>query len=61
MCIEEMVAMFLHICAHDVKSRDNSLDQVKQLANNLVGSWIRYYDCKTKKPEPVEEDCIDDQ
>uniref|UniRef100_A0A2N9EMF2 Uncharacterized protein n=1 Tax=Fagus sylvatica TaxID=28930 RepID=A0A2N9EMF2_FAGSY len=65
MNVEEMVAMFLHIVAHDVKNRvikrqiARSGETISRQFNKVLNSIIRLYDDLLEKPEPVPEDSTD--
>lgn len=65
MNVEEMVAMFLHIVAHDVKNRvikrqfARSGETISRQFNKVLNSIIRLYDNLLEKPEPVPEDSTD--
>ena len=65
MNVEEMVAMFLHIVAHDVKTRvikrqfARSRETISRQFNKVLNSIIHLYDDLLEKPEPVPEDSID--
>lgn len=62
MCVEEMVAMFLHICAHDVKNRIikrqfvRSGETISRQFGKVLNSLLRLQDHLLKKPEPIRED-----
>jgi len=55
MCIQEMVAMFLYICAHDVKNRVikrqviRSSEKIRQFGRVVLNSVLRLQDYLLKK------------
>ncbi|KAL4030828.1 hypothetical protein IC575_009080 [Cucumis melo] len=61
--VEEIVAMFLHILAHDVKNRViqwefmQSGEIIFRHFNMVLLAIIRLYDELLKKPQPVPNDC----
>ncbi|KAA0042272.1 retrotransposon protein [Cucumis melo var. makuwa] len=63
--VEEMVAMFLHIVAHDVKNRVirqefmRSDETISRHFNMVLLAVIRLHDELLKKPQPVNSDCTD--
>ncbi|TYK02751.1 putative nuclease HARBI1 [Cucumis melo var. makuwa] len=63
--VEEMVAMFLHIVAHDVKNRViqrefmRSGETISRHFNMVLLVVIRLHDKLLKKPQPVNNDCTD--
>jgi hypothetical protein len=65
MNVEEMVVMFLHIAAHDVKNRvikrqfAQSRETISRQFNKVLNSIIRLYDDLLEKPKPVPKDSID--
>ena len=65
--VEEMVVIFLHIVAHDVKNRvmrrqfARSGETVSKHFNIVLNAILRLYDVLLRKPEPVTENCTDDR
>jgi len=65
--VEEMVAIFLHIVAHDVKNRvmrrqfARSGETVSRHFNIVLNAILRLYDVLLRKLEPVTENCTDDR
>ncbi|KAL4028508.1 hypothetical protein IC575_011705 [Cucumis melo] len=63
--VEEMVAMFLHILAHDVKNRmiqkefARSGETVSRHFNIVLLAILRLHDELLKKPQPVTNSCTD--
>ncbi|KAL0545975.1 hypothetical protein IC582_015879 [Cucumis melo] len=63
--VEEMVAMFLHILAHDVKNRIiqrefmRSGETIFRHFHMVLLAIIRLHDELLKKPQPVANDCTD--
>ncbi|XP_050942532.1 uncharacterized protein LOC127149987 [Cucumis melo] len=63
--VEEMVAMFLHILAHDVKNRViqrefmRSGETISRHFNMVLLAVIRLHDELLKKPQPVPNECTD--
>uniref|UniRef100_A0A9I9EAT3 DUF8040 domain-containing protein n=1 Tax=Cucumis melo TaxID=3656 RepID=A0A9I9EAT3_CUCME len=63
--VEEMVAMFLHILAHDVKNRViqwefmRSGETIFRHFHMVLLAIIRLHDKLLKKPQPVANDCTD--
>ncbi|KAA0036556.1 retrotransposon protein [Cucumis melo var. makuwa] len=63
--VEEMVAMFLHILAHDVKNRViqrefmRSGETISLHFNMVLLAVIRLHEELLKKPQPVPNDCTD--
>ncbi|KAA0052283.1 putative nuclease HARBI1 [Cucumis melo var. makuwa] len=63
--VEEMVAMFLHILAHDVKNRViqrefmRSGETISRHFNMVLLAVIRLHEELLKKPQPVPNECID--
>uniref|UniRef100_A0A9I9EAE1 DUF8040 domain-containing protein n=1 Tax=Cucumis melo TaxID=3656 RepID=A0A9I9EAE1_CUCME len=63
--VEEMVAMFLHILAHDVKNRViqrefmRSGETIFRHFNMVLLAVIRLHQELLKKPQPVPNDCTD--
>ncbi|XP_008455792.1 protein ALP1-like [Cucumis melo] len=63
--VEEMVAMFLHILAHDVKNRMiqrefvRSGETVSRHFNIVLLAGFRLHDELLKKPQPVTNSCTD--
>ncbi|KAL4011833.1 hypothetical protein IC575_028896 [Cucumis melo] len=63
--VEEMVAMFLHILAHDVKNRViqrefmRSSETISRHFNMVLLAVIRLHEELLKKPQPVPNDCTD--
>ncbi|KAL4034940.1 hypothetical protein IC575_003613 [Cucumis melo] len=63
--VEEMVAMFLHIVAYDVKNRViqqefmRSDETISRHFNMVLLVVIRLHDELLKKPQPVNSDCTD--
>ncbi|TYK22667.1 retrotransposon protein [Cucumis melo var. makuwa] len=63
--VEEMVAMFLHILAHDVKNRviqrefKRSGETISLHFNMVLLVVIRLHEKLLKKPQPVPNDCTD--
>ncbi|KAL0549016.1 hypothetical protein IC582_013496 [Cucumis melo] len=61
--VEEIVAMFLHILAHDVKNRVIQLEFMRSGEtischfNMVLLAIIRLHDELLKKPQPVANDC----
>uniref|UniRef100_A0A9I9EHM4 DUF8040 domain-containing protein n=1 Tax=Cucumis melo TaxID=3656 RepID=A0A9I9EHM4_CUCME len=63
--VEEMVAMFLHILAHDVKNRViqrefmRSGETISRHFNMVLLAVIRLHEELLKKPQPVPNECTD--
>ena len=63
--VEEMVAMFLHILAHDVKNRViqrefmRSSETISRHFNMVLLAVIRLHEELLKKPQPVPNECTD--
>ncbi|XP_050938811.1 uncharacterized protein LOC127148658 [Cucumis melo] len=63
--VEEMVAMFLHILAHDVKNRVIQREfmhlgeTISRHFHMVLLAIIRLHDELLKKPQPVANDCTD--
>ncbi|KAL0534215.1 hypothetical protein IC582_028503 [Cucumis melo] len=63
--VEEMVAMFLHVLAHDVKNRViqrefiRSGETVSQHFNLVLLAVVRLYEELIKRPVPVTNNCND--
>ncbi|XP_050942585.1 uncharacterized protein LOC127150001 [Cucumis melo] len=63
--VEEMVAMFLHILAHDVKNRViqrefmRSGETISRHFNMVLLAVIRLHEELLKKPQPVPDECTD--
>ncbi|TYK06174.1 retrotransposon protein [Cucumis melo var. makuwa] len=63
--VEEMVAMFLHVLAHDVKNRViqrefvRSGETVSQHFNIVLLAVLRLYEKLIKRPVPVTSNCND--
>ena len=65
MCVEEMVAIFLHICAHHVKNRVirrqfvRSGETISRHFSAVLKSILLCYELLLKKPEPILENSTD--
>ncbi|KAL0544083.1 hypothetical protein IC582_019194 [Cucumis melo] len=63
--VEEMIAMFLHILAHDMKNRViqrhfmRSGETIFRHFNMVLLAIIRLHDELLKKPQPVPNNCTD--
>ncbi|KAK2365165.1 hypothetical protein QL285_030112 [Trifolium repens] len=66
-CIEEQVAIFLHIIAHHTKNRvikllfKRSGETVSRYFNLVLNAILRLHEVLLKAPEPVLEDCLDER
>ncbi|CAJ2651696.1 unnamed protein product, partial [Trifolium pratense] len=66
-CIEEQVAIFLHILAHHSKNRvikflfKRSGETVSRYFNLVLNGILRLHETLLKAPEPVPEDCLDER
>ncbi|XP_020964066.1 uncharacterized protein LOC107610969 [Arachis ipaensis] len=67
MGVEEMVAMFLHIIAHDVKIRVikrqfvRSEETISRRFNDVLLAILRCYNLLLKKPQPFSQDRMDER
>ena len=67
MSVEEMVAMFLHIIAHDVKNRVvkrqfmRSQETVSRRFNDVLLAVLRCHNHLLKQPQPIGEDSTDER
>ena len=67
MSVEEMVAMFLHIIAHDVKNRVvkrqfmRSQETVSRRFNDVLLTVLRCHNHLLKQPQPIGEDSTDER
>lgn len=65
--VEEMVAIFLHILAHDVKNRVvrrnfvRSGETISRYFNIVLNSVLRLHELLLKKPEPVPANSLDEK
>ncbi|KAM6588896.1 hypothetical protein CsatA_011501 [Cannabis sativa] len=65
--VEEMVAIFLHIIAHDVKNRivrrqfARSGETVSRHFNMVLNALLHLHDLLLKKPVAIRDDCIDER
>ncbi|KAI4338248.1 hypothetical protein L6164_016591 [Bauhinia variegata] len=65
--IEEQVAMFLHILAHNSKNRvvkflfKRSGETVSRYCNLALNSVLRLQETLLRAPNPVPEDCLDER
>ena len=65
--VEEIVAIFLHIVAHEVKNRvmkcqfARSGETVSRHFNIVLNAILRLYEVLLRRPEPVIENCTDDR
>uniref|UniRef100_A0A9I9ED53 DUF8040 domain-containing protein n=1 Tax=Cucumis melo TaxID=3656 RepID=A0A9I9ED53_CUCME len=63
--VEEMVALFLHVLAHDVKNRQiqrefvRSSEIVPQHFNMVLMAVLRLHDELLATPQPITSGCID--
>ncbi|QHO07235.1 uncharacterized protein DS421_14g461870 [Arachis hypogaea] len=67
MGVEEMVAMFLHIIAHDVKIRVikrqfvRSEETISRQFNDVLLAILRCHNLLLKKPQPFSQDRMDER
>ena len=67
MSVEEAVAIFLHILAHDVKNRVikrqfvRSGESISRQFRNVLNAIIRCHNILLKKPTPIPEDSTDER
>ena len=67
MGVEEMVAMFLHIVAHDVKIRVikrqfvRSKETISRRFNEVLLAVLRCHNHLLKRPQPIGEDSMDER
>ncbi|XLS58294.1 hypothetical protein HN51_008049, partial [Arachis hypogaea] len=67
MCVEEMVAMFLHIIAHDVKIRVikrqfvRSEETISRRFNDVLLAILICHNLLLKKPQPFSQDKMDER
>ncbi|XLS69126.1 hypothetical protein HN51_020149, partial [Arachis hypogaea] len=67
MGVEEMVAMFLHIIAHDVKIRVikrqfvRSEETISRRFNDVLLAILRCHNLLLKKPQPFSQDKMDER
>lgn len=67
MLIDEQVAIFLHILAHDTKNRviqhnySRSGETISRYFNSVLNAMMRVGHILFKKPEPVGENSNDDR
>lgn len=65
--VEEMVAMFLHILAHDVKNRvvrrqfARSGETVSRHFKSVLTAVLQLHEVLLKKPEPITNECTDNR
>lgn len=63
--VEEMVALFLHVIAHDVKNRvmsrhfARSGETISRHFNSVLHAVLRLHEVLLKKPEPITSSCTD--
>ncbi|XLU75096.1 hypothetical protein S245_034149, partial [Arachis hypogaea] len=65
--VEKIVAMFLHIIAHDIKIRVikrqfmRSKETISRRFNDVLLAILRYHNLLLKKPQPFSQDRMDER
>ena len=65
--VEEMVAIFLHIVAHDIKNRvarrhfARSGETMSRHFNAVLNTVLRLHEILLKQPDPVTHSCSHEQ